>query len=92
MKIRWTANALQDIEDLHGYIAADNPEAASATVRHIVNAIDALETHPGSGREGRVAGTRELVITPYIVAYRCHDTAVEILGIIHGARRWPDSF
>lgn len=47
MKIRWTAKALRDIEALHEYISADNPEAATETVNHIVKAIDALETNPG---------------------------------------------
>jgi plasmid stabilization system protein ParE len=44
------------------------------------------------GRPGRVAGSRELVIAPYVIAYRSRKSAIEILGIIHGARRWPDSF
>ena len=44
------------------------------------------------GRTGRVAGTRELVIAPYVIAYRSRKSVIEILAIIHGARRWPDSF
>jgi toxin ParE1/3/4 len=45
------------------------------------------------GRQGRVGGTRELVVqgTPYIVVYRVHDD-VEILAVVHGARKWPESF
>jgi toxin ParE1/3/4 len=41
-----------------------------------------------------VAGTRELVVTgtPYIVAYAVADQRVEVLAIIHGAQRWPDTF
>ncbi len=46
------------------------------------------------GRADRVAGSIELVVagTPYIVAYRVRGRAVELLGVIHTARLWPDSF
>ena len=48
------------------------------------------------GREGRVPGTRELIIpgTPLIVPYRLHDQdgRVEILTVLHAARRWPEWF
>ena len=53
-----------------------------------------LADFPLSGRDGRVDGTRELVIpgTQYIVAYRVVDSGVEILAIMHGARQWPEKF
>jgi plasmid stabilization system protein ParE len=41
------------------------------------------------GRYGRMAGTRELEIVPYVIAYRVRKEAINILSIIHGARRWP---
>jgi toxin ParE1/3/4 len=45
------------------------------------------------GRVGRVAGTRELVLsrTPYIVIYelRGPDEEIYILRLLHGAQRWP---
>ena len=58
-----------------------------ATKRRIVQA-------PYSGRIGRVDGTREAVVprTAYILVYRVSEQAIEILGIWHGARLWPDAF
>jgi plasmid stabilization system protein ParE len=47
------------------------------------------------GVQAGVGNARELVIvnTPYIVAYRIKDrSTIEILAILHGKRRWPDSF
>jgi len=44
------------------------------------------------GRIGRVTATRELVLPPMVTAYRLRRGALEILAIIHGARRWPDKF
>ncbi len=50
-----------------------------------------LAQHPLMGREGRLAGTRELVIvgSPFIAVYRVKKTRIEILRVLHGARRWP---
>jgi addiction module RelE/StbE family toxin len=92
MIVRWTPTALRDLESLHGYVAEDKPRAAAATVEGILSGIDALARHPEMGRKGRVAGTRELIVSPYIVAYRITKGAIEIVAIIHAARRWPDSF
>jgi addiction module RelE/StbE family toxin len=91
MMVRWTGEALRDLESLHSHIFEDNPDAAADTVGRIVSGIEALGRHPEMGRKGRVPGTRELVIAPYIVAYRIRRSAVEINAIIHSARRWPSS-
>jgi len=79
------------MESLSAYIARDNPRAAVAMVDRIVAAAEALCRHPEMGRRGRVAGTRELVVSPFVIAYRPATNAVEILAVIHSARRWPDS-
>ena len=49
---------------------------------------------PYSGRVGRVEGTREAVVprSAYIVVYQVSTQAVEIVGIWHAARLWPESF
>jgi addiction module RelE/StbE family toxin len=92
MSIRWTPTALADIESLHAFIGLDNPVAAAGMVDRVVSAIEMLCRHPDLGRKGRVRGTRELVLAPYVVAYRVNRGAIEVLAVIHGARRWPDSF
>jgi toxin ParE1/3/4 len=55
---------------------------------------DGLEAFPSMGREGRVAGTRERVVseTPYVIAYRITDSHIQILDIFHSARKWPEAF
>jgi toxin ParE1/3/4 len=53
-----------------------------------------LSEFPSIGRPGRVHGTRELVVddTPFIVAYRIREGTVEILVVLHSARKWPEDF
>ena len=92
MTVEWTPTALRDLKSLHSYIAEDNSKAASAMVEAMLTAIASLARHPEMGRQGRVTGTRELVVAPYVIAHRVRRTAIEIVAIIHGARRWPDSF
>ena len=92
MTVRWTPTSLRDLDSLHSYISEDNPSAALDVVETLLKGIEALTRNPQMGRAGRVAGSRELVITPYVIAYRSRKSVIEILGIIHGSRRWPDSF
>jgi toxin ParE1/3/4 len=53
-----------------------------------------LSDQPDAGRAGRVHGTRELVIadTPFILPYRVVENTVQILRVLHGARKWPKRF
>lgn len=89
-EIRWTKLALQDLDDIAAYIALDDREAAERTVRRIVEAVAGLSFFPLIGRDGRVTGTRELIIgdVPYIAVYRLKEN-IEILSIYHTSRAWP---
>jgi len=94
MIILWSDPALADLAALHEYISTDDPRAADAMVRRIVDLVERqLPRMPESGRPGRVPRTRELVVSgsPYFVPYRVSVGRIEILRVIHGARRWPDN-
>lgn len=92
MTVRWGPTALHDIESLHAYVAEDNFAAAAETVERILSGIDNLARFAEIGRKGRVPGTRELIIAPYVVVYRVSEDTVELVAIIHSARKWPDAF
>ncbi len=62
MIVRSTRAALADLEHARAYIAQENPRAAEATAARIRAAVDGLRDLPNMGREGRVPGTRELVV------------------------------
>ena len=65
--------------------------AAGALMQQIDEAVGDLADFPRMGRPGRVAGTRERIVggTAYVVAYRIRDDRVEVLRVLHGARKWP---
>jgi toxin ParE1/3/4 len=92
VKVLWTRLALEDLGAARDHFADERPAAAARAVERIKSAVEALRRHPEIGRPGRVEGTRELVVTgtPFIAAYRVKAKRVEIIALIHGARRWPD--
>ena len=91
MQVKWLAKALINLTDETDHIANESPASAKACFTHILASVEQLKKHPHLGRAGRVAGTRELVIThyPYIVPYRIKNGCVEILRVLHTARAWP---
>ena len=94
MRVRWTTPAREQFVSAYEYIAEENRAAAARTADQIWESTQLLARHPMAGREGRVSGTRELVIsgTPFLVAYRIEKNEVRILAVLHAAREWPEEF
>jgi toxin ParE1/3/4 len=92
VKIRWTRLARKDIDTAYEYVADDGAGEADQFLERIQQAAAILVRHPTAGRAGRIPGTRELVVpgTPWILPYRIRRGFVDVLGVIHGARKWPD--
>ena len=95
MKPVWSAEAIDDLIALRAYIADVDNAAAQRIALHIIDTVEKLLSENADiGRPGRVPGTRELVIakTPFIVPYRLQGEVLQILRVLHGARRWPERF
>jgi toxin ParE1/3/4 len=93
-EIKWTPLAEAEASAIHRYIAVDSVAAADRQLDLVLDSIQGLALFPQRGRIGRVHRTRELVVpgTPYIVVYRLKVEGIQILSILHGARRWPSQF
>ncbi len=91
MELNWTASALRDLDAADHYISQDNAPAAIEMARRVQEAVEYLEKHPALGRSGRLHSTRELVVsgTPFIVVYRVRLDLIQILRVLHHARKWP---
>jgi plasmid stabilization system protein ParE len=91
MRVRWLRKALSNLDEEAAYIAADDPKAAQLVVQRVWDAVAMLAGQPGMGRPGRVAGTRELVVskTRYVLPYRVRGETIEILRVFHTSRRLP---
>jgi toxin ParE1/3/4 len=91
LEVRWLKRALANLEEEAEYIARDKPAAARRVVLAIAASVARLADYPAMARTGRVEGTRELVVpgTPYIIPYRVREGRVEVLRVLHAARKWP---
>ncbi len=89
MQVVWTKKAVLHLAAIRSFIEQDKPEAARRIAGRIILASENLAAHPGLGRPGRKAGTRELVIpnTPFILPYRIRSKSLAILAVLHGARK-----
>jgi toxin ParE1/3/4 len=89
MKILWTEPAIEDLRNLHGYIAKDSDVYASSFVQRIILAVDRLSDFPRLGRivpEAEQETIRELLYQNYRIIYRIKSDFIEILTVIHGRR------
>lgn len=91
MRTEWSRRADRDLDRVEDCIAQENPTAALEARERIEQQIRLLKKQPKIGRQGRVPGTRELVITalPYIVVYRVKSKAIQIIRVLHGAQQSP---
>jgi plasmid stabilization system protein ParE len=87
-RIVWTDEAERWLRDIYEFIAADNPAAAVDTVQGIYDRTQVLAEFPEIGYRYS-ASTRDvriLLYGHYRIAYLLTDkSAVEILGVFHGA-------
>ena len=89
-KIRWTSEAETWLRDIYGYIATDNPLAATKVVEGIYNKAQILRQFPEIGyiHRAEVEGEiRILLYGHYRIAYllRKEENVVDVLGVFHGA-------
>jgi plasmid stabilization system protein ParE len=96
MKIVWSAASVRLLQEAFDYLHGESSGAAIAIRRRILNTVQRIGQMPYSGRVGRIEVTREAVVprSPYIVVYQisASEQTIEILGIWHGVRLWPESF
>lgn len=92
--LRITDNALQNIDDITGYIAyiKHQPLNAIRIGDKIFEAIDRIEMNPLSFRECEDIPTRtkiyrKAVCISWLIIYKIKSAEIVILGIIHSSRR-----
>ena len=89
----WEEEAGADLQRNIERYAQDDPFTAWRVYQEVLERAEILDDQPRLGRPGRVAGTREFVVTgtPFILVYQAQDGGVRILRVLHGTRRWPES-
>lgn len=90
MKIIWSRSADKDLEEACGFIALDNLKAAQNLALRIYKIAEHLKKFPLLGKEGKIEGTRELILSdmPFTIVYRIEDDVIGISRIINHSRNW----
>lgn len=95
MQIKWTVSALNDLDSEMDYLSKEaGKDIARKAYKAIQEKISGLINFPYLGREGRIFGTKELVLTdfPYVIPYRVCEDRIEILAVFHTKRKLPDTW
>jgi toxin ParE1/3/4 len=89
VKVRYTASALRQLDEVLGYIRQRNPQGARRVGRRIQIIVNLLAQHPLAGQPTERPRQRRIVASPYpyVVFYRVRDEEVVIQRIRHTARR-----
>ena len=94
MRILWTDEALDDLEEILAYYYLEaSPRTAAAIERRIIAEVESLPPYPERIRESeRVPGARELVVNklPYVVFVQLGDDAIVVLNVVHTKRKFPN--
>ncbi len=88
-QVRWTPQALYDLEAICLFIARDSPQIAAVFADRAFRATDRLATHPRLGRvvpELNIETVREIILGNYRIIYRVKEDEMQVLTIHHGAR------
>lgn len=81
--------AYDDLDDIRGYIAQDNPDAADRVITEIFAAIRALVPFPNQGHRRPDLTSRPLrfiVVREYLIAYAPEQKPLWVVAVMHGRR------
>ena len=92
--VRRTAQADEDLMDLWVYIAQDHPKAADRLLDEIEDKFELLSEQPrlGPARPDIAPELRHVPVGRYLILYREMVDGIEVVRVVHGARRLSHLF
>ncbi len=92
MTVHWTESALADLVAIEQYTMRHSPKYARSLVEGFFARTEQLAEFPKLGRvvpEFANESLRELIASPYRIIYRVHENELDVLAVVHSARRMP---
>ena len=92
MNPNWTDGALSDLQAIETYMARRSGKYATSLIARILTRGGKLVDHPFLGAvvpEYDDETLREVFESPYRIVYRVLDEQVNIVAVVHAARRVP---
>jgi toxin ParE1/3/4 len=89
-----TPEAVEDIDEILAYIAADNFDASVAFYSRLMDLFETLVSNPKAGRErdDLEQGLRSFPFGNYLIFYRSWAGRVAISRVLHSARDLDETF
>jgi addiction module RelE/StbE family toxin len=90
VKVNWTLAAQKHLIDIFEYIAADSDLYARNIIDRLISRSEQISMFPMSGRkvpEYDLPDVREVIEGPYRIVYRILAEHIDILAVVHGARK-----
>ena len=90
MRVFWTDAALSQLEATRDHFAQTSPEYAQRLVERLINRSEQIASFPRSGRmvpEYEIDEVRQVVEGSHRIIYLIKENQIEILALIHTARK-----
>ena len=90
--LRWTEQAVQDLESIRDFIERDSPRYGRLVVERLVEATSRIELFPLSGRMVPELGRedlRELIVGDYRIVYRLDGDLAVLLTVHRSSMLFP---
>ena len=94
MKLRFTARARADVEEISDYLSQRSPRGTRNVLGAIHEALNFIAEHPYASEQANHPEVRTSVVRryPYKIFYRALEDRIRILHIRHTSRRpWVGS-
>jgi plasmid stabilization system protein ParE len=89
MSVRYTRNALDDLDQISSYLADRNPAAADRFLGAIADVTARLDRFPYSAPQTEMPNIRAATVLRFPYIYAVENGDVIIHCVRHGARRRP---
>ena len=92
MTVNWTEAALADLQAIETYIGRHSLQYGRSMVERILDRSGQLADFPRLGAEVPEyadEALRELLENPYRIVYRVYEDRIDVVAVVHGARRMP---
>ncbi|OAG26709.1 type II toxin-antitoxin system RelE/ParE family toxin [Thermodesulfatator autotrophicus] len=87
--IKWSPEAVEDLEAIYNFIARDSVYYAKSVIRKILDSVQNLQFFPKIGRivpEVNKYEIRERLVYNYRVIYQIKEQTIIVLAIVHSSR------
>lgn len=89
LKLRYTLNARNDLNEIYKYISARDVNAAKSVINAVEHSLILLTSHPLSARQTDVKGVRVKAIptTPYLIFFTVSEKYLNVIRVAHSAQQ-----